>query len=359
MGLRIFPDLLAAPSNSRDILVPDELSGAVRQVSIVELQSRSQRLAAALVEYGLAPGDRGAVLASPGDAGLLAVFGLQSAGATVVPLDAARSNSDLADTMKRAGARFAIADDDTALDRLMRVRPEIDSLEMLLVLRSDTGDRPSPAITLSAAEALGASVLAEDPEVVDRILRRTEGDDVAFLWDGPMTHRALLRNATALQERAAIGNSDVVLLGLPAHVPAHFEALAACISSAGTPALGRGGRFPDAVARECRQCRPTTLLVRSEGIDSTARKYFEERAAAGFVRRKLHAWALEKGIDPPRNPWAYRWADRLVLKQSRMQFGGRLRRVVTFGGPISDEARGLMQSLGFEWVPGSADRPRA
>src|SRR5262249_9529537 len=80
---------------------PDPLPGpAVRQV------------AAALGGYGLAPGDRGAVLATEGAAALVAQLAVLAAAAVLVPLDPASPDESLREAIARTGAVQLIASDE-------------------------------------------------------------------------------------------------------------------------------------------------------------------------------------------------------------------------------------------------------
>lgn len=349
MPLRILPDLLEPGLPGGRLLVPDTAVGTVREWPTAEIRLRSHRLAAALESYGLTPGTPGAVVAAPGAQGLVATFALLSAGASVLPLDPTYSDSSLVEAMGRGAVRFVFVENPGVLDRVVRMRPDLDSLEMVILMEPPEGDRPSPALLASAAEAVGAEILAEDPERVDRILRRVEADENATTGASAGSHRDALRQAETLRARAGIEPGDIVLAGFPFGHPDYVSTVAACLAAGAVPALGRSGSFPDILAAELALVRPSLVLARTEAIDSLCRRYGTETASRGILSKRLHAWALDRGLAPHRG-WTYRLADRLVLRKARGWFGGRLRRVAVTGGEPGVESRNLHAALGIDLV---------
>jgi len=78
------------------------------RLSYAELQDRAARLAGALVERGVVPGDRVAIAVPRSAAMLVAVLGVLRAGATYVPLDVTAPAERLAMILDDSGARCAV-----------------------------------------------------------------------------------------------------------------------------------------------------------------------------------------------------------------------------------------------------------
>jgi fatty-acyl-CoA synthase len=107
---RLTSDLVRAQARAR----PNALAVAVdggRRMSFGELDATTDRLAAGLVDLGVAPQDRVVVLASNDDAvdAVVAHFAIHKAGAVAVPLNTRMPAAELASTAKDAGARAGLA----------------------------------------------------------------------------------------------------------------------------------------------------------------------------------------------------------------------------------------------------------
>lgn len=347
MPPRILSDLIEAGLPGGRGLLPDPAAGTLREWTSAEIRLRSHRLAAALESYGLLPGTPAAVVAAPSVQSTVALFALWSTGAAVLPLDPVQSDPSILEAMARGAIRFVFVENQAVLDRVLRIRPDLESLEMVLLLEAPEGERPSPALLANSAEAVGATILAEDPERVDRILRRIEADETATIGAASRSHREMLRSGEALRAKTGIEGTDVVLTGFPSGHLEYVPALAASLAVGAAVALGGSGSFPDTLHGEVGLVRPTMILARVEAVDSLCRRYLADAAKRGLLARRIHAWALSKGKDGSRG-WKRGLAERLALRTARAWFGGRLRRVMVTGGVPAAGTQDLLVSLGID-----------
>jgi fatty-acyl-CoA synthase len=81
-----------------------------RRLEFGELWERARRLAGLLAATGTEPGDRVAVLAANGELALTAHFGVPPAGAVLVPLNYRLAAGELAEILRRSGARAVLCD---------------------------------------------------------------------------------------------------------------------------------------------------------------------------------------------------------------------------------------------------------
>ncbi|HJZ27746.1 MAG TPA: AMP-binding protein, partial [Streptosporangiaceae bacterium] len=93
------------------------------RLSYRELGSRAGAVAGALIDGGLAPGDRVAVWAPNGCEWVLAALGALSAGGVLVPVSTRFTGAEALDVIGRSGARVLfVASDFLGVDRLGALR---------------------------------------------------------------------------------------------------------------------------------------------------------------------------------------------------------------------------------------------
>ena len=181
------------------------------RLSFRELRDRADEMARAIVAAGIEPGDRVAIWAPNCWEWVVAVMGLQEAGAALVPLNTRYKGVEAADILRRSRARLLFTvegflgnDYVTMLDDAGRP----DSLERVVLLR-DTGAVPAGAEPLVAFLAGGASV---DPAVVDERVAALDGSALSELrfTSGTTGHPQGLAQTHARSLRAFLDWSDLV-----------------------------------------------------------------------------------------------------------------------------------------------------
>lgn len=194
LDLKPFLDLRPAPWAVLD--APPErrdrprfhIAGQGRSMTWAEHAAEIRRLAAFLVDAGLAPGDRAAVLGVNSTGWAAAALAIQAVRGVLVPIYPASTPEQIAYAMKSSGARFLFVD-----PALATRAPE--GVRAVLLAGSSYDD----------ALAAGAARLAEDPELVERTLSGAHLDEPALLFytsgttghpkGVPLTHRNVGVNA--------------------------------------------------------------------------------------------------------------------------------------------------------------------
>jgi HIP---CoA ligase len=180
------PGLLrsAAEVHGEREAVVDRSADPVARLSFRELRERADALAAALVDAGIGTGDRVAVWAPNCWEWVVALFGIQSAGAVLVPLNTRYKGVEAAQILRRSRARMLFTVEGfLGNDYVSMLRgPEVDELPDLerIVLLRDTGERPHGVLTcaeLIAGAPSGDAALA----AVDERVAGLDGDCVSDL----------------------------------------------------------------------------------------------------------------------------------------------------------------------------------
>jgi len=182
------PGLLRAAAEEhadREAVVDRSVEPAVR-LTFRDLRERADALAAALVDAGIAPGDRVAIWAPNCWEWIVALFGLHSAGAVLVPLNTRYKGLEAADILRRSRSRLLFTVEGfLGNDYVSMLRDpaagELPDLERIVLLR-DTGTRPSGVHAFDELVASAPSTDGgTDTAAVDQRVAQLEPTDMSDL----------------------------------------------------------------------------------------------------------------------------------------------------------------------------------
>lgn len=171
----------AAAHPEREAVVDHSAEPTVR-LGYGELRERVDELAAALIGTGIERGDRVAIWAPNCWEWIVALLGLQSAGAVLVPLNTRYKGIEAADILRRSRARLLFTVEGFLGNDYVSMLngPEVGELPDLehTVLLRDAGSRPEGVATLEEFVAAADSV---DAAAVDTRVASLTGDDLSDL----------------------------------------------------------------------------------------------------------------------------------------------------------------------------------
>ena len=180
---------VAATDADREAVV--DLSGdAPVRLTFAELRARADEVARGLIAAGIEPGDRVAVWAPNCWEWVVALLGLQSAGAALVPLNTRYKGLEAAEILRRSRARVLftvegfLGNDYVTMLRTATGTTALPDLERIVLLR-DTGSHPEGTSTLDELVAGGAGVA--QAEVDDRVAALSPGSMSDLLFTSGTT----------------------------------------------------------------------------------------------------------------------------------------------------------------------------
>jgi cyclohexanecarboxylate-CoA ligase len=195
---------------------PAIIEGA-RRTTFAELLRRAEKLARALHEIGLRPGDAIAYQLPNWTETIVVVHAIGVLGAVATPVAPTHGRREAEFILRESGARAVVVPgifrgvDHRELANVLRV--ELPTLEHVIVARGESGD----------AVALGD--LEGSPDTTIPAMTSNCADDTAFLIytsgttadpKGVLhTHQTLLAEARSLEAVHALSSSDTVLMPLP------------------------------------------------------------------------------------------------------------------------------------------------
>ncbi len=202
------------------------------QLTWAQTLERVRKLASALVQAGLAEGDRVAILGSNSDAYFQSLFAIPWAGGVVVPINSRLAPPEIAFCLNDSGCRMLLVDD-TFVEMVPQFLDSLQTVEKIFSLGNSASTADIPSLDALA----NASQPAKD--------RGRGGDDIAALYyTGGTTGRSkgvILRHhdylVNVLQWAIALtlGRQDIFLIVAPMfHLVGGLNALAATMLAAGT-----------------------------------------------------------------------------------------------------------------------------
>ena len=310
--------------------------GGWQEVSWAEVARKVGRLAAALADAGVGPGDRVLLMSENRLEWILSDLAIMTAGAVTVPIypsTVARVAQQIAENSQ---ARVAIATDETAgrlqVERVVRMDAE---------LRSWLESEPSAAALEEVEQR--AAVLAPDDLATIVYTSGTTGDPKGVM----LAHRNLVDMTRSCLEAFDVGHDDVELSFLPlSHVLERVNSILVLLAAGGSSWLSRG---VDRLTSDIQECRPTVIVAVPRVYEKMHQGVMERVHGASPTRRALFRWALAQGRRRSRGQPAplYPLADRLVLHALRERLtGGRLRFFVSGGAPLSREVEEFFWAFG-------------
>ena len=188
---------------------------------------RSRRIALGLASLGLERGDKVAIVGDNRPELYWAVLATQALGGVPVPLYQDSSEKELAYIIDHAEARFAVAEDQEQVDKLLHLRTQIPRLECV-VYDDPRGMRAysEPGLlSLAELEERGDKFGLGQPAYFDEAVARGRGEDTAVICytsgttgtpkGAMLSYRNLVEMARIATEHEGLGPDDEALAYLP------------------------------------------------------------------------------------------------------------------------------------------------
>lgn len=353
---------------------PDALQykrgGRYQPISHRELADRVRRTAMGLLEQGLRPGDRVALLSENRPEWAIADYACLTAGLTDVPLYPSLPAQQLVPMLVDSGAAAAFVSTAAQAAKLATIRDRLPALRMVISFT----DEPVPGVdlTMGELEAWGAAAdtpaaarvyreraLAVLPEDLATIIYTsgTTGDPKGVM----LTHDNIHSNVMAAREVLPAMGQDVTLSFLPlSHIfgrtADHYLMFAAGASIAYAESF-------ETLATNFREVRPTFVLAVPRVYEKVYAAAVDKGMHGGSLTRRIFLWARAVGeqcVDErlagrsPRGWLAVRSAvaRALVFSKLASRLGGRIRYFVSGGAPLAREVHRFFHAAGLTILEG-------
>jgi long-chain acyl-CoA synthetase len=272
------------------------VDGSWQPITWADYGDAVREIAAGLTEFGLAGGDRVALLATNRVEWHFADLGILSAAAVTVPIYPTSAETQVAYIIDHCEARVAIVENDEQLAKILEERAALPKLERV-VLFDDTAAALDDPFLLSLEElrSIGRDRLERHPASVDDRAAGLTHDDLATLvytsgTTGPpkgamITHGNLVATIDAITRVVSIGPTDRFLSFLPlSHVAERVVSNFGQIVSGGETWFARSFAT---VPEDLRACRPTVFFAVPRVWQKFRDVIFEELDTTAGLERLL------------------------------------------------------------------------
>ncbi len=337
-----------------------------------ENQRLVNRLIAALDELGARQGDRIGILSNTRWEWMAADWATFGLGAITVTIYPSLTPSTIATLLNDSGARILFVEDRQQYEKLVSIRSSIPDVRKLILF--DDGEVLSPDDWVMRFDGL-VNMSKRTPDEADALAAARAAaltlDDVATIvyTSGTtgvpkgvvLTHGNLLAEVWGARAMLPILRRGMVdLLWLPlSHVlgrEQHLFCFERGIETVVVPSLVH-------LADDLREARPHLTLGAPRMYEKAYAAIIAKVAASSAVKRVIFKMAVRVGRrvaayrDTQRPiPWFLRWpyalTDRLVFRQIREAFGGRLVLAVSGGAPLDRDILAFFHAAGILLLEG-------
>jgi long-chain acyl-CoA synthetase len=311
-----------------------------------------------LIDLGLQPGERVAIVCSTRAEWAWSSFAISSAGGVVVPVYPTNSAEECEWVVGNSESRFAICEDASQVAKLQTVRERLPGLEEIVSIE------PGAAGATSLDELRERGRGRDADELAARSAAVSPDDTYTFIYTsgttGPpkgcvLTHGNYRSVVTMCEQIAVLQNGDVVYLYLPlAH---SFALLIQLIAVDLGGAVVYWGGDPKGIVGELMAVKPHYLpsVPRIfEKIYTLVTANADPEKIQAATQLGLKARALEAAGQPLPEALRehYEKADQELFANVRNVFGGRLRQATTGAAPIAKEILEFFYACGVNVLEG-------
>ena len=345
--------------------------GSYQDIAWISLAQDVRRFAAYLLDEGVQPDDRVALLSENRPEWVIADLAIQSVGALSVPIYPSHTTPEIEQLLRDCEARMLIVSTAAQAQKCLELPQRLPCLQRLILCEGEGVDAIGQGCSWHTALATGEHRLADLTAVLDERLRSLTSDRVATLIytsgttgepKGVMlTQENFLSNCRAARTAIPIGETDLHLSFLPlSHV---FERMAGYYLMMMQGATIAYAENMDTLPENMLEIHPTVMLGVPRFFEKLHARIQERLATAPAFKRALAYRALNVGrrsmpfrLAHQPLPWWLRWphqlAHRLVFTPLQERLGGRLRFFVSGSAPLSPAIAEFFYSAGVTILEG-------
>ena len=347
--------LKAASYNKPECLLY-KVGGKYQPVSTAELVDRVRRLAKALEELGVQPGDRVALMAENGPHWPAVDFATLCIGAVLVPIYPTLLPDQSSYIVKNCGAKVVVAETTQHLDGFLQHAHDLPEVQQFVLVRGESAD--PRVISLQSLLERGAGA---DPAAFEQKARAVKPDDLAtFIYTSGttgtpkgvmLTHRNIASNVTSALQLVDIKGDYTSLSFLP--LSHSFErTVDYCYFYMGCT-IGYAESVAT-VAQNLQEVKPHIFVSVPRVYEKVLARVQEGVASGSPIKQKIFAWAVGVGRANLPNRLKLQGggvslaiADKLVFSKIQERLGGRFMFALSGGAPLARDVAEFFWGAGI------------
>ncbi len=353
---------------SRPVAMRARQGGDWVELSYRDLADRIQDLSLALLDLGLATGDRVAILSENRPEWAIADYACLTARCADVPIYPTLLAKQVEHNLADSEAVAVLVSNRTQLEKVLAVREHLPALRHIIAFDPDvTGPG---VISLEEMYARGRAVRARFPDWRANALEMKRGDLATIIYtsgtSGDMkgvmlTHGNIASNVSTCCGLFSFSDQDECLSFLPlSHI---FERMFGHYCMLHSGVVINYAESVDTVGSDMQRWRPTLMASVPRLYEKIYGRVLDAVRAGSAVKRRIFFWgkrvgeqAVELRLAGRPLPLALRAqlrvADRLVFAKLRARTGGRLRFFISGGAPLSADIAKFFHAAGMPILEG-------
>ena len=354
----------AVTHKSRPDALQVKRDGDYRPLSSADVRSQVQGAAAGLLNLGVEPGDRIALLSENRPEWLVSDVAILSAGAINVPVYPTLPAYQIEGLLNDAGVKIIILSTTEQLEKIREIQSKVPSLRTTVVMDLEEPESDSLRSFNSLREE-GLRAWQQDPSETLKIRQGIGPQDVATIIytsgttgtpKGVMlSHANIVANVLELSRVFDFDHKDSVLSLLPlSHIferVAHYLMFYCGVSIAYAESIEK-------VPVNMQEVQPTVVACVPRFFEKLHDRVMESRRLSTGLKRALSDWAFGvgerhtrhvlQGTTPPPGLAFQRFlASKIVFAKLQQRLGGRLRFFISGGAPLDPSLAEFFLSAGI------------
>ena len=353
---------------TRPVAFRAKRQGQWRELSYQQLADRVQDLSLGLLELGVSPGDRVAILSENRPEWAIADYACLTARCTDVPIYPTLPARQVEYALCDSGAVAIFVSTKQQLEKVTAIRSRVPALRHVITF--DNGASGAEVLTLDQVCARGRAARSRHPRWKDTALEARPDDLATLIYTSGttgdakgvmLTHGNITSNVTTCCTLFTFRDTDDCLSFLPlSHI---FERMFGHYSMFHAGVVINYAESVDTVAADMERWRPTLMASVPRLYEKIYARVLERVRTGSAVKKRLFFWAKDVGErwierrlnGQPISPLlaAQRLlADRLVFAKLRERTGGRLRFFISGGAPLSPDIARFFHAAGMPILEG-------
>jgi long-chain acyl-CoA synthetase len=261
-------------------------------------------LSLGLVELGLQPGDKVALIGDDEPEGFWAEAAIQAAGAAVVAMWSDSIPSEIAYVIQHSDSRFVIAEDQEQVDKLLEIKDSIPAVQKVIYWDRKGMRRYDDPILLSfdALKEMGSRGVSANPGAFEQLVAAGRASSAAQISytsgttslpkGAVITHEAIITSARRMQEVCPLAAGEDVITTLS--TASVFHSWFAGYNYMSLVVINFPEE-PETLMQDFREISPRFLLITPRQWESLSSMTQTRVADAGFLKRSAYEFFLPVG----------------------------------------------------------------
>jgi long-chain acyl-CoA synthetase len=371
---QIFKETVKKYRDKKSLGEKDQNSGEFKYITYDDLNNMVDNFASAMLELGIKPEDKVALMSENCPEWVVTDLGLMSIAALNVPIYPTLTYQQLEYILNNCGAKGIVVSNNTHYQKVTKLFDQVNSLEFVIHFDDVSKVEHSRVKTYNYQEilALGKEKLEKNKSEIEK---RTAGIDEENICSiiytsgttgdpkGVMlTHKNFMSNA---REAAKImldeNKDDLELSFLPlSHVLERVVYYTLVVTSGKTVAYAES---IEAITKNLLEVRPTLMASVPRIYEKIYSKVMEGIHSAPPLRQKIFNWAIKVGKEYHEATsngrglsfvleMEHKLADKLVYSKIKARTGGNISTFVSGGAPLMREIAEFFTYIGLPILEG-------